>query len=284
MHTSMAVLFEHLGHPFLTIPVGVPINVEEKRVVIESFDFQRNEIVWARVTRIIRKADAAAFQVSAGNAGFECSGEHEIAVTRRGANAWHFVPVSELEAWPVPPITRTRTGSEPVAVIPLSGNTPILDIEVEGTACYFSDGILSHNTMFGNPETVPGGMGQNFASVIRVRMGSAKIKDDPLEKTSAILEATGTVKKNQTYVPNLDFSFALTVRDHNIWKHGEIQNAEDVYRFGKKLGLWGHKIELDGIAESFKTDVDAVEWLHHNKDALWTLWQRCLAANFAKKE
>jgi hypothetical protein len=31
------------------------------------------------------------------------------------------------------------------------------DIEVKGTHCYFTNGVLSHNTMYGDPTTTPGG-------------------------------------------------------------------------------------------------------------------------------
>ena len=148
--------------------------------------------------------------------------------------------------------------------------------------CLFTNQIREKiGVMFGNPETVPGGNGQKFASAIRVRLGTPKITDDVTDKLSAVMEAQGKTVKNKTYVPKMDFSFKLAVRAHEMWRLGEVQNAVDVYKCGKALGLCGHKFNLGGEDLSFKLDSDAVQWLHDNPEKMKTLWDQCLERSFA---
>ena len=58
-------------------------------------------------------------------------------------------------------------------------NTEILDLEVEDEHSYLSNGIVSHNTMYGDPTTTPGGKALPYASSVRIKIGSPS----PLKKT-----------------------------------------------------------------------------------------------------
>ena len=81
--------------------------------------------------------------------------------------------------------------------VQLAETVDILDIEVEDTHKYYSNGILSHNTMHGDPYVTPGGKGIPFGASVRIRLGSGNpIKDD---KTGVVIgtHVTVTTKKNK---------------------------------------------------------------------------------------
>lgn len=83
---------------------------------------------------------------------------------------------------------------------------PVLDLEVEDTHCYFTDGILSHNTMFGNPETTTSGEALKFYSSQRLEMRSK----GPIGEGEKIgIKTKAKVVKNKIAAPYKETEFSI---------------------------------------------------------------------------
>lgn len=152
--------------------------------------------------------------------------------------------------------------------------------------------------MYGDPMTLPGGKGQLFAASIRVRMKRPEVTDVGAESeklSSAIVELRGSTPKNKTYLPKLEFSAKISIRDNGRFKKGDIDNAGPLYKVAKSLGLcsksgWetGRMVpkeegSTEVVKEVIKTRLDdeMIEIIHKDVDLYHRLRSAVLARIFS---
>lgn len=152
---SIAKIFkEEFGVDWETMKEFESINVEKFGKKIRSFNPKTKKEEFNLIKNIVRKPNSKAYLVKCNGKEFECSADHKVAVKfEKDLPDFTYMTVSQLK----------KTGYyymyndglwESATVKSLNKEIPILDIEVENTHNYFANGILSHNTMFGNPECV----------------------------------------------------------------------------------------------------------------------------------
>jgi len=96
---------------------------------------------------------------------------------------------------------------------------------------------LDLGVKFGDPRILPHGKAQNFASSVIVYMKSTTIEDDAQKAESATVQISGLCHKNKTYVPKLNFTFKMGLKDGEELKKGEIDNLTQMMRAVKRCGL-----------------------------------------------
>lgn len=145
-------------------------------------------------------------------------------------------------------------------------------------------------TMFGNPDTVPGGKGQRFVTSTEVRTKrSNKIFSADADKQYPIYEQMmGIVNKNKTAPPKIEYSFNIAVNDYDPEAHdgekkypcafrkGEILEHDEIIKKAYNLGLMGKdeekkkffvKLPSQSVTEFFDRKTDLVNtWIYQNKD------------------
>lgn len=154
-------LFNELGYNYLEMEKNEPINVLKHNVKVMSYDAG---IVFKRIKNIVRKSSTKKYVVK--NEEFEllCSGEHKVAMVN--GEEIIYVEINQINDTFFG--LNNRGEITMFSVEQSDEEIEILDIEVEDTHCYFANGILSHNTLYGSPETVQGGRGLKFAASTRI--------------------------------------------------------------------------------------------------------------------
>ena len=128
--------------------------------------------------------------------------------------------------------------------------------------------------MYGDPRTMPGGKGQKFASSVTAWTKAAKIQDDPESKESAYVELSGVFKKNKTAVPNLEYSFRMALKDTEMDKAGEVDNADQLVRLGKRYGLVTKSSGTVGFdITRCKTEAAFKSHVKHKPEIAKALWR-----------
>jgi recombination protein RecA len=99
--------------------------------------------------------------------------------------------------------------------------------------------------MFGNPETRPGGMMQEFITSVEIRSWSGKVildgtEDD--EKNGVMREPLYQIQnfkvvKNKTSRPGMEGEYTVALVDTEFHKKGEVVEEETVFGMGLKYGL-----------------------------------------------
>lgn len=156
---TMRSFFKEAGHQFSTMKIGVPIDVsgwEVKTLLSDEENF--SEVAWKPVVRIVRKPSAPRVCITT-RSGFsiDCSPDHKVFV--RGEDyivGAHFVEAAVVykTVKVVPLYIKTLAGWESFTIKSSLEDIEIADIEVEGEHSYLSNGILSHNTLYGDPTCV----------------------------------------------------------------------------------------------------------------------------------
>lgn len=132
--------------------------------------------------------------------------------------------------------------------------------------------------MFGDPRTLPGGKGQEFAASIIMYTKSAEY-DDSKDKELSQVTLSGTFRKNKTYVPKMNFAYDLGLKDSEDLKKGEVDNLKQLMVFGKKYNL----IVVEGGEvrfgrNVFKTQRELRERLEASPQLYRSLWMSIVKA------
>lgn len=98
--------------------------------------------------------------------------------------------------------------------------------------------------MFGNPETVSGGLAPGFASSVEVKTKSPKFEfekqekgDEDADRIPLEVELNFDVEKNKTDVAKRQGHFRLVLVDGETKKKGDIADEEDVMEVAEEFGL-----------------------------------------------
>lgn len=146
-------LFEEMGFPYETLEYDSPIDVSHLKYEIYAFDLKAKKNVWSKILKIVRKESTIGYSVNIENrTTLTVSGLHRFYVKTNDIEHW--LPAMEAVDRNDLYILDDSNNWVNCKVSKTNSITDILDIEVENTNCYYSNGILSHNTMFGDPTCV----------------------------------------------------------------------------------------------------------------------------------
>lgn len=165
--TSLETLFkEGFGLDWKQMAIGEAVDVSDKNVFVSSYSHEENKEVQAKVLKAVRKPDAKkCVFYTEGKRMFDGSPDHKVwAKLHLDKDAAYFTAkqlskktfyLFNGKDWKASSVEITKE------------LIPILDVEIENTHNYFSNGVLSHNTIYGNPETTTGGNALKFYASIR---------------------------------------------------------------------------------------------------------------------
>lgn len=165
--TSLETLFkEGFGLDWKQMAIGEAVDVSDKNVFVSSYSHEESKEVQAKVLKAVRKPDAKkCVFYTEGKRMFDGSPDHKVwAKLHLDKDAAYFTAkqlskktfyLFNGKDWKASSVEITKEF------------IPILDVEIENTHNYFSNGVLSHNTLFGNPETTTGGNALKFYASIR---------------------------------------------------------------------------------------------------------------------
>lgn len=203
---TMDEFFQETGHSWKQMEINQPIDVAG----YEIRTLQNGLPVWKKVKRIVRKPETVRYTISSGDNSLVCSGEHKVFVRSKRSGEEGFLEVRkcfESEHW-----VGTENGWRDFIVsLDEQSLIPILDIEVEDCHSYLSEGFLSHNTMYGDPSTTPGGMAIPYHSSVRIKLtGGQQLKKTINGKEAVIgIEVTAKTIKNKVARPWREVSFEI---------------------------------------------------------------------------
>ena len=148
-------LFEDLGHNYESMPIDIPVDVSDRGYEVKSWNPDSGEFEWSLLKKIVRKSPSEAYQVSSAAGNFLSSKDHMVwSRIEEGEPGWAFV--DELVGTSCEVLTDSL-GMIPASVTRTKQTIDVLDIEIDKNNSYVSNGIVSHNTMYGDPTVTPGG-------------------------------------------------------------------------------------------------------------------------------
>lgn len=135
--------------------------------------------------------------------------------------------------------------------------------------------------MYGDPSTIPGGIGQRMYSSTIIRMYNAKVEND--NKTGYGMGTfSGITQKNKTAPPKRNFSFDMAIIDNDKLTQGEVDNAAAIFSDARDSGL----LFKDGNSwrfgdETFRVQGDFKDKLYADPAYLASVWKTVLGASHA---
>lgn len=152
--TSLETLFkEGFGLDWKQMVIGEAVDVSDKNVFVSSYSHEENKEVQAKVLKAVRKPDAKkCVFYTEGKRMFDGSPDHKVwAKLHLDKDAAYFT-AKQLSKKTFYLFNGKDWKASSVEIA--KEFIPILDVEIENTHNYFSNGVLSHNTIYGNPECV----------------------------------------------------------------------------------------------------------------------------------
>ena len=135
----------------------------------------------------------------------------------------------------------------------------------------------------GDPRVLPGGKGQQFASSIILYTKSPDYQDSKTKEMSHV-KLSGTIQKNKTYVPRMNFSYSVHLQDDEDGaKQGDVDNLKQMQSLGKKYGL----IVVDGAKVYFgdkvyKTQKALMQDVANDPEMYRLMWRSIVKAAVGK--
>ena len=263
--TSMKDFFkEAFGLKLEEMKTNKPYLVEEAGVEIESLDKEGN-IVFSKVLRAVKKSKRTMYSLCFDNGrSVRVSNDHKFAIQDGNNLNWYLTE----------DIYKARKNRDftfigediPTTLISIKkdGKDWPLDIEVDNTNCYFSNGVLSHNSMYG-PDYKAAFSGQStdfYASWMArlTRTEDIKEKDD----TVGIMIKVRNEKSK--------LSNPKRVAIIKLLFNGGIDSEDEYLDYLKTLGIieqrgsyfsneeWGMKVQgKNGVAEFLHSNPELYE-------------------------
>jgi len=156
---TMRSFFKEIGIYFNNMVIGKPVDIsgwEVKTLIADHNDF--SDVVWKPVLRVVRKPSAPRINITT-HSGFslDCSPDHKVFVRSVDfPSEMYYAEAKDIykTVKKHPLLIKTIGGWETFQIKSSLEDIEIADIEVEGEHSYLSNGILSHNTMYGDPSCV----------------------------------------------------------------------------------------------------------------------------------
>jgi hypothetical protein len=196
--------------------------------------------VWKNVTHIVRKESCVPVLVSFLDTQISVSPEHQFWCRVGGADAW-VEAVDLVEETEGVYLLHENGGWVSATFSAGEKEIDILDMTVEGAESYYSDGVLSHNTMHGDPMTTPGGMAIPFHSSVRLRLGAGSQIENKQGEVIGINVWAKTIK-NKVAPPFRKVEFRI-IFGKGIEEHEEVF---DVLRDHGPGVVNEHQVALEG--------------------------------------
>lgn len=117
----------------------------------------------------------------------------------------------------------------------------ILDMTVSEAESYYSNGVLSHNTMYGDPTAVPGGNAIPFHASVRIKLGAGSQIKDSNDNVIGI-NVSAKIIKNKVAPPFGSANFQIHF-GRGIFEHEEIF---DVLREFGEATINDHAVVIEG--------------------------------------
>jgi len=186
---KIAEFFSDVGFDYKEMEVNkfYPINGWE--ILTHS----KNGNVWKNVTHIVRKESCVPVVVEICNSKICVSPEHRFWVKTASAESW-IEAIDLVEENDDIYLFHETAGWVPATFTAGDKEIDILDMSVEDAESYYSNGVLSHNTMYGDPMTVPGGMAIPFHATTRIKLGAGAPILNAAKETIGINVSAKTVK------------------------------------------------------------------------------------------
>ena len=103
---------------------------------------------------------------------------------------------------------------------------------------FFTNQIrMKIGVMFGNPETMPAGLGPQFASSTEVKMWAGKYSMDDATSKPLHVDMNFRVEKNKAASPRMEGDFRLMLAATETKQQGALYDEEALIKFAEKFGL-----------------------------------------------
>jgi len=239
-------------------------------VLSHSHVFDRDEL--KRVNKIVRKEDSLSYQIYLDNDSIlKCSKDHRLFVK--------FYREKEPTYLTVDSIFRSKIKCflyhkdlgwiKYRKIEKTSEKIQIYDFEVEKNNNYYSDGVLSHNTTFGDSKTTTGGNALKFYATQRIRLYTAGKKNDTGDVPQVIsVGVRAKIIKNKIAPPFRDAIFDIRFGE-GIDKIQNLIKLAVEQEIIKKSGSWYSygQVRLGQGEEAVRTllldNVELTEELDH---------------------
>jgi hypothetical protein len=164
----MRNFFKATGVDFDSMLINEPISINgwEVKTLTEN-----GKEEWRRVTRIVKKPQAIRMEVVTSDHTLVCSPEHRILV-KQSESTPYFEEVGILFKNESSFKVMTTEGWQSFEIFKGEDMIDIADVEIEGLHSYLSNGIVSHNTLYGDPTTTPYGQAMLYYSSVRIKLGA----------------------------------------------------------------------------------------------------------------
>jgi len=155
---TMRSFFKETGIYFNNMIIGNPVDIsgwEVKTLIADHNNF--SEVVWKPVLRVVRKPSAPRINITtASGFSLDCSPDHKVFVRSVDFPSEMYAEAKDIYKTVKnnPLLIKTIGGWETFQIKSSLEDIDIADIEVEGEHSYLSNGILSHNTLYGDPSCV----------------------------------------------------------------------------------------------------------------------------------
>jgi len=195
MRTTIKELFSEMGYDISTMQINVPIAVEGFKV--RSYNEETRQQEMKQINYICKKELTEIYTVTVEDNKFQCAGEHKIAVSDDNNNIT-YAPVKVLYNKDI----RTLDNKN-VNIVKNNTVNYVYDVEVDGNHNYYSDGILSHNSLYGLDKDTVGGAAWKYATSLRVRLKKGKKIEQKLDLGKKIVGIAGSliVEKSRLRAP-----------------------------------------------------------------------------------
>jgi recombination protein RecA len=120
----------------------------------------------------------------------------------------------------------------------VSGTNAVNQRDGRRPTVWFTNQIRNKiGVMFGNPETVPGGYAQGFATSTETRMSASKYHEDKETKIITSVDMKFRNEKNKTSVAHMEGEYKLVLHDTEVKKVGDVIDEDYAMKMGAQCGL-----------------------------------------------
>lgn len=262
-NTSIASFFkEAFNIEWENMKINEEIDVANYNKCVEAYNDEINEKDFYQVTKIIRKPNTKKYIVIGNGNTFNCSGDHKVAMKLHSDKKdFTYMKVSTLINKKFLSFDKNEQWVE-TTVKKTNDEIPILDFEVDKVHNYYSNNILSHNTMFGNPETTPGGRALKFYSSVRLEVRKVEyLRKSAQDEPHGLLTRVKAVK-NKTASPfrkgEVEIVFGKGIQFEKEYvdfaiEYNIIDKAASWFSYGKEFRLQGKDNVTDYLRNNPKT-------------------------------
>jgi hypothetical protein len=204
---SIARMFQDMGYDYHSMEIGIPVDVTNLNYEVLSLNDE-----WVKVKKIIRKPPAPSILVEEFD--LRVSPDHLFYAKFKDSDP-HWVEAIALVDEEVQLLNASNEWVS-ANLIEEESEIDILDIEVEGQK-YATNGIISHNTLYGDPTVVPGGRSIPFHASVRIKLGAGQQILDKNKNVIGINVSAKTIK-NKIAAPfrscNFEIHFGRGIKEH----------------------------------------------------------------------